>query len=82
MQGKVVSFSNEKGYGFIAKSDGSGDVFVHHSEIDMEGFRTLTKGQAVDFDIEISERNNKPMAVDVRPIGENNGSRASATHSK
>lgn len=69
MRGTVVSFENAKGYGFIAKDDGSGDIFVHHSSINMRGFRTLSKGQVVDFDVEISERNNKPMAVDVRPIG-------------
>lgn len=69
MRGTVVSFENGKGFGFISKSDGTGDVFVHHTEIDMPGFRTLTKGQSVEFDIGVSDINGKDMAVDVRPIG-------------
>lgn len=73
MRGTVISFSNEAGYGFIKPEDGSADKFCHHTSINMRGFRTLTKGQIVEFDVEISERNNKPQAVDVRPTGESNG---------
>ncbi|MGH2792966.1 MAG: cold-shock protein, partial [Actinomycetota bacterium] len=43
-EGTVKWFSNEKGFGFISRSDGD-DVFVHHSAIQMEGYRTLTEGQ-------------------------------------
>ena len=46
--GKVKWFSNEKGYGFIER-DGLEDVFVHHTEIQMEGFRTLDAGEPVEF---------------------------------
>jgi len=46
----VKWFSNEKGFGFISRADGE-DVFVHHTAITMEGYRTLTEGQAVQFDI-------------------------------
>ena len=49
-QGTVKWFSNEKGYGFIARPDGD-DVFVHYSAISGEGYRTLTEGQEVEFDI-------------------------------
>ncbi|HZP90619.1 MAG TPA: cold shock domain-containing protein [Actinomycetota bacterium] len=48
--GTVKWFSNEKGYGFISRPDGE-DVFVHFSAIQMDGFRTLTEGQEVEFDI-------------------------------
>ena len=49
-QGTVKWFSNEKGYGFIARPDGD-DVFVHYSAISGEGFRTLEEGQKVEFEI-------------------------------
>jgi CspA family cold shock protein len=49
-QGTVKWFSNEKGYGFIEREGGE-DVFVHHSAITMEGYRTLTEGQRVEFDV-------------------------------
>ena len=48
-QGTVKWFNADKGYGFIAPDDGSADVFVHHSAIEMEGFRTLQENQRVDF---------------------------------
>ena len=49
MTGKVKWFNAEKGYGFIEREDG-GDVFVHFSAIQSEGFKTLEEGQAVEFD--------------------------------
>ena len=49
-QGTVKWFSNEKGYGFISRPDGD-DVFVHFSAIEGEGFKTLTEGQEVEFDV-------------------------------
>ncbi|MBZ5499475.1 MAG: cold shock domain-containing protein [Acidobacteriia bacterium] len=48
--GKVKWFNNAKGYGFIERASG-GDVFVHHSAIQMNGFRTLTEGDAVSFNV-------------------------------
>ena len=50
--GTVKWFNNEKGFGFISNDDGSGDVFVHFSAIQAEGFRTLAEGQKVSSDTE------------------------------
>lgn len=47
----VKWFSAEKGYGFITRDDGQGDVFVHYTAIQEEGFRTLEEGQRVSFDV-------------------------------
>ncbi len=50
MQGKVKWFNAEKGFGFIESNEG-GDVFVHFSAIQSEGFKTLNEGQDVEFDV-------------------------------
>ena len=49
-QGTVKWFSNEKGYGFIEREEGE-DVFVHFSAIAMDGYKSLTEGQKVEFDV-------------------------------
>ena len=49
--GTVKWFSNSKGYGFISPDTGGGDVFAHFSAIAMEGYRTLRRGQKVNFEI-------------------------------
>ena len=49
-QGTVKWFNAEKGFGFIAPADGSDDVFVHYSEIQGSGFRTLVENQQVEFE--------------------------------
>lgn len=50
-QGKVKWFNNSKGYGFIEQPDGGGDVFVHYSAIEMQGFKTLDEGMTVEFEL-------------------------------
>jgi len=64
-RGTVKWFSDRKGYGFITPEDGGDDLFVHRSNIEMEGFRTLREGQAVDY--EASEGPKGPEASNVRP---------------
>ncbi len=54
-EGTVKWFNDRKGYGFIQKDEG-GDLFVHHSAITMEGFRTLAEGERVRFEIEDGSR--------------------------
>ena len=62
--GSVKWFNAEKGYGFISREDGP-DVFVHFSAIQGEGYRTLTEGQTVEFDI--VEGPKGKQAANVRP---------------
>jgi cold shock protein len=64
-QGTVKWFSNEKGYGFIARPDGD-DVFVHFSAIVGDGYRTLSEGQQVEFDI--VEGPKGKQAANVKPV--------------
>ena len=60
MTGKVKWFNAEKGYGFIEREDG-GDVFVHFSAIQSEGFKTLEEGHPVPFDTEADPKNSRRM---------------------
>lgn len=61
--GTVKWFNDKKGYGFINENDGR-DIFVHFSSIDMPGFKTLSEGDMVMFDVEESDRG--PEAKNVR----------------
>ena len=63
--GTVKWFNASKGYGFIAPSDGDKDLFVHMSEIQMEGFKTLNEGQSVDYNDGQSDKG--PCATNVIP---------------
>mgnify|MGYP002345871601 FL=1 len=65
MTGTVKWFNGTKGYGFITKDDG-GDVFVHFSAIEMDGFKTLDEGQRVQFDVEDGPKG--PQAAKVRSV--------------
>ena len=62
-QGIVKWFNDRKGYGFISQEDGN-DVFVHFSSIDAPGYKTLSEGDNVDFEVEESDRG--PEAKNVR----------------
>jgi len=64
-EGIVKWFSDKKGYGFI-EQEGGDDLFVHHSSIDMSGFRTLNEGDRVSFDI--GEGTKGPQAINVKKI--------------
>jgi CspA family cold shock protein len=64
-QGTVKWFSDEKGYGFITPDDGSKDLFVHHSGISGEGFKSLSEGQKVTY--EVTQGPKGPQASNVRP---------------
>ena len=63
--GTVKWFNDSKGFGFITPSDGSKDVFVHHSSIKSEGFRSLAEGQQVNYEVEQGPKG--AGAVDVVP---------------
>jgi CspA family cold shock protein len=66
--GFVKWFSSDKGFGFITRTDGAGDVFCHHTGILSDGFRKLDEGQTVSFDIEPSERG--PRATNISVVWE------------
>ena len=65
MKGTVKRFNNHKGYGFISDEAGN-DVFVHYSGLNMEGFKSLEEGQAVEYDV--TEGAKGPQAVNVTKL--------------
>lgn len=65
MTGTVKWFNATKGYGFITNDEG-GDVFVHYSGINVDGFKTLNEGQRVEFEIENGSKG--PQAINVTPV--------------
>ncbi len=64
-EGTVKWFSEKKGFGFISQEEGE-DVFVHHSSIDMPGFKALAEGDRVSFEVEETDRG--PKAKNVRKL--------------
>jgi CspA family cold shock protein len=62
--GKCIFFSAEKGYGFLAPDNGSADIFVHFTSLDMPGYKKLDKGDEVSFDVELGPK-DKPQAANV-----------------
>ena len=63
--GKVKWFNASKGFGFITPDEGGDDLFVHHSEIKVDGYATLDEGQKVEF--EVGEGKKGPCATNVIP---------------
>jgi len=61
-RGKVKLFSNQKGYGFITPENGK-DVFVHHTAIQGDGYKTLNEGQEVEFEIEKGPKGEQAVKV-------------------
>lgn len=67
MQAKVKWFNNAKGYGFIER-EGQEDIFIHYSNIEKNGYKTLEEGQLVEFDLVKTEKGYK--AQNIKPITE------------
>lgn len=66
IEGVVRFFNARKGWGFIDRTDGQGSVFVHYSDIDEDGYRTLEEGERVTFEIEDTPKG--PKAIRVRRL--------------
>jgi cold shock protein len=64
--GTVKFFSDEKGFGFITRDEGGKELFVHHTAIVGEGFRSLAEGMRVSYDAQAGDKG--PKAVNVRPL--------------
>lgn len=64
--GTVKWFNEQKGYGFIARESGEGDIFVHYSAIVGEGFKSLSEGDSVEF--VVTQGNKGPAAGEVRKL--------------
>src|SRR3954465_11135748 len=63
-QGTVKWFSDEKGFGFITPDEGSKDLFVHHTSIEADGYRSLAEGARVEYESEAGDKG--PKAINVR----------------
>jgi CspA family cold shock protein len=61
--GKVKWFNNQKGYGFITRDDGTGDVFVHYSSVSGNGYKSLAEGDKVEFEVVDSDKGPKAANV-------------------
>jgi CspA family cold shock protein len=68
LTGLVAWFDHRRGYGYVVRDNGEKDLFVHWTNIDMPGFKTLKPGQPVSF--ELGENHKGPQAVNVKVLGE------------
>jgi len=67
IKGIVKWFNSSKGFGFIEPVDGGDDVFAHFSEIEMDGYKSLSEGQEVEYDLEDGDKG--PKAARIRAVG-------------
>lgn len=63
IKGKVKWFNNQKGYGFIVREEGGSDIFVHYSTIQGDGYKTLSPGQDVTFELITGEKGEQAQNV-------------------
>lgn len=68
MKGIVAWFQPGRGYGFITPNEGGSDLFVHFSEVMVNGFKSLTQGQKVEFDVGKDETTGRTLAKNVFPL--------------
>ncbi|TXH10535.1 MAG: cold-shock protein [Spirochaetes bacterium] len=68
MTGTVKWFNDQKGFGFIKPDNGGNDIFVHHSGIVMNGFRTLAEGERVKFELEQGQKGPQAVRVTRSPV--------------
>jgi CspA family cold shock protein len=69
-QGVVMWFNNAKGFGFIKREEGEADIFVHFSNIEGDGYKSLRDGDAVEFTIELEPTKNRSQATHVKVLAE------------
>lgn len=72
MQGQVKWFSSEKGYGFISSSEVENDIYVHFSDIQMKGFKSLEQGDVVEFDYDSEMQKATNVTKITNSLEENN----------
>lgn len=74
IRGTVKWFSNTRGYGFIAPEGGGSDIFVHFSNVQMDGYKTLHENELVEFEVGTIEKNGRAMsnALEIVILGEGN----------
>lgn len=80
--GKVKWFNNAKGFGFVICEDHDEDLFAHYSSIQMEGYKTLKAGQAVEFDTVKADRGIHAVNIQVLPETAKAGQRSTSAQSK
>ena len=62
IRGNVKWFSNQRGYGFVAPEQGGSDIFIHFSNVQMSGYKTLREGQLVEFEVGTIDKGGKTMS--------------------